>query len=673
MLYHVEIDRVPAENLEAAREALSRHLERRPPDLEPAVAGGTVRVAEEVPLYRAEELFADLVRAGASVRLVPVPAAPGGAAPPEPGSFRPLTARERRAWARRAFRECWFATLVGLGVAGLLGGLAQAAGAGLTAASGVAGLVLGGGTGRLLAGGLAGLGIAVAVAGAMLPQTLLLRIPSRWLETGRTKGALREAMRRTPDLAAATLLLGAVLGAGPAVALWAGPPWAAAAVPLVALSALAALGFLLLGPVVVHEEVGPIAGLLRAWRLLSGRRLRLLGELAWTGLGVAIASVVLLAAAAGLGRYAGAAAGAVAAGLAALVAAAIGLYGAFASSFLVDAVYFEARIERDRWAPSWTRVPDPSWPTSRAHRRAAPRGRLERWGGAWLTGAAIALPLTLGWSPPGGLAARLAEAASAITPSGAVPLAQPLAPAPDAEEAARGAPARQRAESFPWLVHCEPAPATAGEGPRLRLEARVRLEPAPRPGEPSPVWLDVEHVYDNEGGELYAASHPFEAERNRRARLEPLPDEGPGVFRAWRFVHLRAGAEPGSAARVYGAIRWSSPEGPGRRAPFAIVPGAIVSVTPEAGGSSPTLAEAFPDDPDRLARLAYERYGAGRYDEAIALLDRLVAIEPDNAWAFYTRGWAYWKLGERSPAWRDVKRACELGYEDACRLAREGG
>ncbi len=172
----------------------------------------------------------------------------------------------------------------------------------------------------------------------------------------------------------------------------------------------------------------------------------------------------------------------------------------------------------------------------------------------------------------------------------------------------------------------------------------------------------------------------FRGDEVRLAVLEGEPEERLlGVLGVTGDGHLIA---PVSRASSKGRNRWlsygfSSPvkelrlylSGPRRKLslPFGLAPDAEVQLgTGGAGGSAGAGV-----DTAALSTRAHELFTEGRYEESIRLLDQVIAAEPDNGWAWYTRGWARWKLGRTEQAYEDVARACDLGYEDGCKLRRQ--
>ena len=57
-----------------------------------------------------------------------------------------------------------------------------------------------------------------------------------------------------------------------------------------------------------------------------------------------------------------------------------------------------------------------------------------------------------------------------------------------------------------------------------------------------------------------------------------------------------------------------------------------------------------------------------RWKEGIKYLNISISLRPDNGWAYYTRGRCYYYLGIHKMAMEDVKKACELGYKDGCKV-----
>ncbi len=109
---------------------------------------------------------------------------------------------------------------------------------------------------------------------------------------------------------------------------------------------------------------------------------------------------------------------------------------------------------------------------------------------------------------------------------------------------------------------------------------------------------------------------------------------------------------------------------------------------PETQGPSPTVASEVPAGgirkkapqhpsvpiPSVHPYLDFEAmafYDRGEYRQAIALFRQLCEAEPRNGWARFLLAWSYWKAGKPVPANQQLRHACRLGYDQACRLARQ--
>ncbi|MCO8306383.1 tetratricopeptide repeat protein, partial [Streptomyces sp. RKCA744] len=70
------------------------------------------------------------------------------------------------------------------------------------------------------------------------------------------------------------------------------------------------------------------------------------------------------------------------------------------------------------------------------------------------------------------------------------------------------------------------------------------------------------------------------------------------------------------------------------------------------------------DAPGMLGERGEVHRFAGRYEEAIALYDQALALDPGYAWALGSRALANEALGRRAEALADLERAVELrpGY-----------
>lgn len=61
-------------------------------------------------------------------------------------------------------------------------------------------------------------------------------------------------------------------------------------------------------------------------------------------------------------------------------------------------------------------------------------------------------------------------------------------------------------------------------------------------------------------------------------------------------------------------------------------------------------------------------YNKGEYDSAIEEFSRVIAELPDFAPAYFLRGFAYNDKGEYTRAINDFQKACDMRYEDGCKV-----
>ena len=76
-----------------------------------------------------------------------------------------------------------------------------------------------------------------------------------------------------------------------------------------------------------------------------------------------------------------------------------------------------------------------------------------------------------------------------------------------------------------------------------------------------------------------------------------------------------------------------------------------------------------PDDFGRVAGLAQARITAGQLTEARALIDKMRALNPENALVPTLAGLAYLRAGDDRSALAEFEAACRLGQEFACNAA----
>lgn len=71
-------------------------------------------------------------------------------------------------------------------------------------------------------------------------------------------------------------------------------------------------------------------------------------------------------------------------------------------------------------------------------------------------------------------------------------------------------------------------------------------------------------------------------------------------------------------------------------------------------------AEIVPEDPETLALLGWTYYFTGRYENALEILGKAVAVDSTNHYALRGRGWAFLQSGAYANAINDLAMALEL-------------
>lgn len=81
-----------------------------------------------------------------------------------------------------------------------------------------------------------------------------------------------------------------------------------------------------------------------------------------------------------------------------------------------------------------------------------------------------------------------------------------------------------------------------------------------------------------------------------------------------------------------------------------------------------------PSDIRPYKSLDYQLSIRGKWDEVIGCWDRFLALEPENGEAYLERAGAHKHKGDKKSAFADLRRACDLGKAEACKiLYREAG
>lgn len=677
------------------------------------------RLASSLPESRARELASRLEAVGARVRLEPVPAPAGEAGAPakEPPAPPAAPAGQRPppgplGWRRRlrwALRIAFGTKLTQVALLLVLLGLTLLVNAGFA--------LLGGGTlsaqlESLFQGGtppdparllgvlhspqlwvLVGAQLLLSLLTGTLYQGAMLRLAPAYFRQGARPpfwSLLRGALARLPDLVTTTAILFLPLMLLPLVGLLGIAPEHPVRSLLVGIGALVVtlvlgLALFLVLPVAANEPVGPWRAIVRGWRLASGYRLAFFGHMVLLWL---LMLLILFGGMALLGGLAFAAAHAqpllaaviVPVGYGALL---LGLYF-YLATFPVLAVlfYLEARARREGACFDWVQLPAEDWPRCEAEEERAGRGALA-WGEFLLLngGVVAALVLAAPWLE-GHLAglAMLLQAArpSAVqAPTGPAPAVPNPAPAPSGGTGSvpvLTAPTGVRfGDGTLDLVRDTFFPDPKAPQLWIRLQARGLFAGAASiPSEA--VTVHVREVRARNGRNVLDASSPFET-NPVFSRMQWMKTQG--GYKAIRTVHLKPGIREADLTVIKGELVLRGRDVGHMTIPFALRDKQPYHVAFHAGRIRPLAqAASVPSgtaangtaDPEQAA---YALYRQRRYREAIHLLDGILAAHPDNAWAWYTRAWAYWKLGDRDKAYADVAKACDLGYKDACALKKQ--
>ena len=80
---------------------------------------------------------------------------------------------------------------------------------------------------------------------------------------------------------------------------------------------------------------------------------------------------------------------------------------------------------------------------------------------------------------------------------------------------------------------------------------------------------------------------------------------------------------------------------------------------------------ATPGSPEPYLARAFFLLKLNRRDEALADLDRVIALQPEKAQHHVTRGMVYSEAGDRKRAQNDFAEACRLGDQSGCTFMNE--
>lgn len=727
--------RVVLESFDAGRElelvVLLSKLSGKPFDqIRPHLGNLPWKLASSMPESKARKLASQLEKEGAVVRLEQVEGQSGGSGaagrqPPAAGGggFRPpapLGLGRRLRWALRiAFGTKL--TQIGLilitGLASLIGSLATGLLTGGAMLSVMPAMGEGGTPPDPAAmlqamtspGFLAAIAIQLVVMMLIwgLYQAALLRLaPEYFRQGGRPPFGrlLRGAFARVPDLLSTAAIVFLPLAALPLLALMFVDPDAPERTALAVgggflVSMVLTFALFLVMPVAANEPVGPVRALVRGWRLASGYRWRFLGHvivLLLLMLGVMMLATLGVGAVASLAAQVDLVLAAIVGPLAYFAEVLLLLFMATAFPVLATLFYLEARARHEGACFDWREVPADDWPTCDVGDEPPGRG-IRAWGELLLVNGAI---LGLIYLATPLVEQRLGELA-----------VQFQALMPDQPASSKAGQGRHEQSTVVPGLDVEQGSGTGARtltlptGPRFgdgtlsirrdlffsdekdpRLWVRLRADglfPGMKPGAipGKAVQVRIREARARNGRNLYNAASRFE--RNTFFHELQWMHDGKSLT-ALRTVHLLPGVKQADdIVLIKGELVMEGSDIGRMTVPFALRDDQPVRFELEAGRIRPagdrppgsgqmseakTRSAPLPKDPNEAA---YALYQQGRYRESIRMLDRIIADDPKNSWAWYTRAWAYWKLGDRDKAYADVAMACDLGYEEACSLKRQ--
>jgi tetratricopeptide (TPR) repeat protein len=83
------------------------------------------------------------------------------------------------------------------------------------------------------------------------------------------------------------------------------------------------------------------------------------------------------------------------------------------------------------------------------------------------------------------------------------------------------------------------------------------------------------------------------------------------------------------------------------------------------------VVELNPDYLDTYSRLITIYANRGLYDDALNSTNKWISLDPKNGEAFFNRGKVFERMGSNVDALNDMKQACALGYQPACRYYKQ--
>ncbi len=643
------------------------------------------RIARRQPREKAESLRDFLEHYGAQVEIRPEKEGPtaspvkrasrGGRG--TTGSREPLGLISRLRWCfRLAWRNkapelaAWVLVLVlgGLIMVGAMGLAMLAGGQQQAMPAMVAGLMKGGISVPFIL-----VGVLVALVFALLvgwQQAALMWLPHAYFAEGESPPAgtvLRHGWRRAPDMASSVALVGVVpMLLGTLISALALKVHSSAFLVPVAFVVMVGIyaAFVLALPATAVEGIGPVEALRRGWELGKGRRLALV----LNSLIFAVLAVILFVAAglavgligSGLSAVGGGWAGVVTAVVAVLIYGLLFVVVGSAGTYLPVLFYFESRVASEGWQPPWHNSPQPGW----SLQPKAWQLEEERRGSAWRDFVLVNLAAT---GVMALVSALLPKPQLPVMPiqsgvGGNNPMVSSMPRARMESHVATHTPRRQQVrEPSSFQLSVGPFFANPAD-PSFWIEVRAPSRPS------GTVKVLVKSVLDANGVDHYAADNIFE--KNPFFSQLQWNSGRDGSVEAQRTVHLKKNSGKDQLAEIHGSLSFQ-----GREWAFVLRPDQTVTVRIGSGtsGSGQSGATAGGRDTggtsaQSLDQLGYKAYQAGNYRQSIDYLSRSLSAHPDDAWAWYTRGWAYWKLGEQKKARDDMAHACAFKYLDSCTL-----
>ena len=247
------------------------------------------------------------------------------------------------------------------------------------------------------------------------------------------------------------------------------------------------------------------------------------------------------------------------------------------------------------------------------------------------------------------------------------------APAPITHEiaapatAAPSEPMRKRAPRWPWFV-VGAAGIAAGAAITYAL-IPDRADPwAGSSSAPAPAvtaTTTTSHIDDRDRELMHDFVSVFGRALDERAGTPPAPS-GPTPTTARGWLDLAATQQPADAVASIRHALQLSPDW--LDAQLALCASLVAAKDDGAIGACNVALRRKPNDPTMLGARGAAYLQAGKPADAIADLDRVIAVDPDPRWR-RLRAHAKTATGDRAGAAHDLASACQLGDAPACKEA----